>query len=116
MFTLTRSPTQHHVGLLRRALGQDDSLPLTQVLSDELIQDAFEQHHVPFGLADEDVYTPAVTLWAVISQMLHAGPARSVKAAAGRVVTLIALTQNQVVACNPATGQPDRRSSRPGGS
>ena len=45
---------------------------------------------------------PAVTLWAVISQMLHAGPARSVKAADGRVVTLVALTQNRVVASNPA--------------
>ena len=84
-------------------MAQDESLPLAEVLADGLVQEAFDQHNVAFGIAEQDVYTPAVTLWAMIGQMRHAGPARSVKAAAGRVVSLLALTQNRVVANNPAS-------------
>jgi hypothetical protein len=56
---------------------------------------------VDFGIADEDVFTPAITLWAMVSQFLFAKTGRSCKAAAGRVVSLLAKTDNRVVAQKP---------------
>lgn len=65
-----------------------------------LISDAFEEDKVDFGIADEDVFTPAITLWAMVSQFLFAKTGRSCKAATGRVVSLWARTANRVVAQN----------------
>lgn len=79
---------------------QADGLPLTEVLSDSLVAEAFQQHYVCFGSADEDVFTPAVTLWAMISQFLFSGTGRSCKAAAGRVVSLYAQVSGRLVAQN----------------
>jgi len=76
--------------LFKRSLIQSDDLPLAEVLSDQLFKDVFEEERVVFGLADEDVFTPAITLWAMVSQFLFSGPGRSVKAAAGRIVSLYA--------------------------
>lgn len=79
---------------------QSNKLPLCEILESTLIADAFEEDGIDFGIADEDVFTPAITLWAMVSQFLFKGTGRSCKAAAGRVVSLWAKTANRVVAQN----------------
>ncbi len=79
---------------------QTDGLPLTEILDSQIISDTFKDHQVVFGIADEDVYTPVITLWAMVSQFLHQESARSCKTAAGRVVSLYAQVGNRVVAQN----------------
>jgi hypothetical protein len=79
---------------------QSDELPLSEILDSTLIADAFREDNVDFGIADEDVFTPAITLWAMVSQFLFKDTGRSCKAAAGRVVSLLAKTANRVVAQN----------------
>lgn len=79
---------------------QADGLPLCEVLESPLIADVFDEEKVSFGIADEDVFTPAITLWAMVSQFLFSGTGRSCKAAAGRVVSLWAQTAGRIVAQN----------------
>jgi len=77
--------------LVRDAFLQKDGLPFDDVLPEAAIQEAFEQAGVSCAEADdeEQVYTPAVTLWAFLAQVLHAKELRSCTAAVARVVTLL---------------------------
>jgi putative transposase len=68
---------------------QHASLPFAQALSEESIQQAFDDEGVTFGQNEGDVYTPALTLWAFLSQVLHKGEQRSCMAAVARVVVLL---------------------------
>ena len=71
---------------------KSDGLPFANALSEEEIERAFEEEGVSPGPADEEegtVYTPAVTLWAFLSQMLYRGEQRSCVAAVARVVVLL---------------------------
>jgi len=71
---------------------QSDGLPFGDTLPEEEIERAFDEEGVPLRSNDEDedtVYTPAVTLWAFLSQMLHRGEQRSCIAAVSRVVVLL---------------------------
>ena len=52
---------------------QTDGLPFSDVLSEEEIQDAFDEQGASFALEDDEVYTPAITVWAFLSQALHKG-------------------------------------------
>src|SRR5262249_49707208 len=67
---------------------QHDGLPFADVLPEERIQQAFEDADATFADDEEDVYTPAVTLWAFLSQVLFKGEMRSCLAAVGRVIVL----------------------------
>ncbi len=87
-------------GIFKRSLIQSSDLPMADILTDKLIADALEKEQVEFGIADEDVFTPAITLWAMVSQFLFSGTGRSVKAAAGRVVSLYAQIEGRVVSQN----------------
>ncbi len=58
---------------------QSDSLPLADVLDCQQWRDIFEAHKISFGQDDDSVYTPAVTLWALISQVFFKGELRSSK-------------------------------------
>src|SRR5208283_4540014 len=69
---------------------QHASLPFAQALSEESIQQAFDDEGVAFGQDEGDVYTPPLTLWAFLSQVLHKGEQRSCLAATARVVVLLA--------------------------
>ncbi len=63
---------------------QRNGLPFSNVLP--------EEEGVPLGSSDEEedaVYTPPVTLWAFLSQMLHKAEQRSCVAAVARVVVLL---------------------------
>ena len=86
--------------IFQRSMIQANELPLCEVLDSSLFAKAFEEDEVVFGIADEDVFTPAITLWAMISQFLFKQEGRSCKAAAGRVVSLIAQIAGRVVAQN----------------
>ena len=74
--------------LVRQAFLQGDGLPFAEVLGEEEIQRAFEAEDACFAQGDGDIYTPAITLWAFLSQTLHAGRLRSCAAAVSRVIVL----------------------------
>jgi putative transposase len=67
---------------------QHDGLPFADALPEEQIQRAFDDADATFADDEEDVYTPAVTLWAFLSQVLFKGEMRSCLAAVGRVIVL----------------------------
>jgi hypothetical protein len=78
--------------LVRSSFMQHDGLPFANVLPEEHIQAAFDAEGGQFAQAEEDVYTPAVTLWAFLSQVLFKGEQRSCAAAVARVVSLMIAT------------------------
>ena len=75
--------------IFQRSLMQNEDLPLADIVDSELFEQAFQEHNVDFGADEEDVvYTPAITLWALISQVFFSGAQRSCKAAVLRVSSL----------------------------
>ena len=68
-----------------RAVHLDAGLPFAQVLSETDIQKAFDAADCHFAKGKGDIFTPPLTLWAFLSQMLFSGPAHSCEAAALRV-------------------------------
>ena len=67
---------------------QGTNLPFADVLSEENIQQAFDEEGVDFASNEEDVYTPQLTLWAFLSQVLFKSEQRSCTAAVARVIVL----------------------------
>ena len=65
----------------------DDGLPFASVLPAETIEQAFADEGVDFGATKKSVFTPALTLWAFLSQVVH--EAKSCHAAVLRVATLL---------------------------
>jgi hypothetical protein len=61
-------------------------LPFADVLTEELIQQACDAEGVAFAQGADDIYTPAVTLWAFLSQCLSA--CKSCVAAVARLLVL----------------------------
>ena len=68
---------------------QRPGLPFADVLPEDAIQKAFEDEDATFADDEEAVYTPAVTLWAFLSQVLFKEEHRSCVAAVARVVVLL---------------------------
>ncbi|MFT5327555.1 MAG: hypothetical protein ACI8P0_005447 [Planctomycetaceae bacterium] len=101
-FTPTSTFDASSFSIFRRSLMQTDELPLADVIDSDLFALAFEQHGVDFGADEDAVYTPAVTLWALVSQVLFASEQRSCKAAVMRVASLWATLGRQV--CDTNTG------------
>jgi putative transposase len=81
--------------LVQNAFLQADGLPFADVLSAEQIQEAFEEQDALFGQEEDDVYTPPMTLWAWLSQVLHAAELRSCAAAVARVIALCVALQRE---------------------
>jgi hypothetical protein len=73
---------------IANAFLQCDGLPFAQVLSQEEIEATFAEENACFADQENAVYTPAVTLWAWLSQALHAGIERSCVAAVSRITVL----------------------------
>jgi hypothetical protein len=87
--------------LVRRSLLQAPGLPFADTLSAEQIQHAFDAEDVHFGDDDDEaVYTPPVTLWAMLSQMLFTAEQRSCLAAVVRVAAFYALVGREVSGTN----------------
>ena len=67
---------------------QTPGLPFSDVLTEEDIEQAFDDEQAWFAREEDDIYTPAVTLWAFLSQVLHKQEQRSCLAAVARVIVL----------------------------
>jgi putative transposase len=75
---------------LEQALGPflaSDGLPFADVLPAETVERAFAEEGVSFGASKNSVFTPALTLWAFLSQVVH--EAKSCHAAVLRVAVLL---------------------------
>ena len=57
--------------LVTDAFLQAEGLPFQDVLTEAEIDAAFAAENVRFGEGDDDIYTPALTLWGWLSQTLH---------------------------------------------
>jgi hypothetical protein len=88
--------------ILKRSMMQSDDLPLVEVIDDAMLEEVFREHDVLFGEDDDAVYTPAITLWALISQVFFAKEQRSCKAAVARVASVWAALGRRV--CDTNTG------------
>ena len=79
---------------------RDPGLPFDQALSEEVIQHLADEEDLHFGQGEHDIYTPALTLWAFLAQVLSAG--KSCVGAVARVMVLrIAL---ELPPCSASTG------------
>jgi hypothetical protein len=74
--------------LLQNGFLQADDLPFRDVLTEEEIQEAFVAEDACFGEGEDDVYTPALTLWGWLAQVMQAEKARSCVAAVARIIAL----------------------------
>ena len=86
--------------LFKRSMLQEASLPLADVIDDQRWQQVFDEHKINFGSDQDDVYTPALTLWALISQVFFSGEQRSCKAAVIRVANLCAALGQRICSTN----------------
>jgi hypothetical protein len=68
---------------------QKDGLHFAEALPEARIKEAFDAEGVDFAQEDDDIYTPPVTLWASLSQVLHKEEQRSCLAAVSRVLVLL---------------------------
>lgn len=83
-----------------RCFVQDEGLPFQSVLSEQQVLRLCEEEGVCFGCGEHDVYTPAVTLWAWLSQCLSGS--KSCVGAVARVIVLRVAFGLPV--CSAATG------------
>jgi hypothetical protein len=74
--------------LVLRSFLQQPGLPFWEALSEDKIQQAFDKEEVGFAMQEDEVYSPAVTLWAFLSQVLFKDEHRSCTAAVARVVVM----------------------------
>jgi hypothetical protein len=88
--------------VIKDAMLQSDALPLSEVIDDDQWQAAFDRHGIDFGRDEDSVYTPAITLWGLISQVFFKAENRSCKAAVARIASLWAMLGK--VVCKTNTG------------
>ena len=98
----SRLPVSRKFELIKDSLLQHDDLPLADVIDCNHWQSVFDQHGIDFGADNDCVYTPAITLWALISQAFFKAEMRSCKAAVARVAALWATLGGRV--CSTNTG------------
>ena len=75
--------------LVHASFLEKDGLPFAEVLPAERVEEIFAEAGVDFASDEECVYTPAVTLWAFLSQALAKRELRSCMMAVSRVVVLL---------------------------
>jgi len=74
--------------LILKSFLQRPGLPFADVLPEVAIQRAFDDENASFADDEDAVYTPAVTLWAFLSQVLFKEEQRSCVAAVARIIAL----------------------------
>jgi hypothetical protein len=74
--------------LVQNAFLQADGLPFHDVLSEAEIDEAFAAENACFAEDEADIYSPPLTLWAWLTQVMHAEKARSCVAAVARITAL----------------------------
>lgn len=93
----TRSRTRRHIQALRTHFAQRDGLPFADVLPAQRIEEAIRDHG---GGWREHVFTPVITLWAFLAQVIC--PVGCCRLAVARVMAwLVAHGQKP---CGPGTG------------
>jgi hypothetical protein len=97
---LSSYPPRLTYATLWRSFAVADGLPFADLLDEDHVQRLADEEGVDFAGGADDVYTPAVTLWAWLSQCLAA--AKSCVAAVARVLVL-RVARDQP-ACSAATG------------
>lgn len=104
MSSTTRVPESlWRFSLVAQSFLTEAGLPFAAALSEESIRQAFADEgfdRTEQSPEDEVIYTPAVTLWAFLSQMLHSGEQRSCLAAVARVAVLWAALGKEICASN----------------
>jgi putative transposase len=90
MFSSYTSPrlSTKSFSLVQNAFLQADDLPFRDVLTAAEIHAAFVAENACFGEDEDDIYTPAITLWGWLAQVMHAEKARSCVAAVARIAAL----------------------------
>jgi Transposase DDE domain len=83
-----------------RSYAQDEGLPFAAVLTEAQIQRAADEEGVTFGAGHNAVYTPALTLWGFVGQVLAGN--KSCVAAVARIIVL--LTAMGRPPCSSRTG------------
>ena len=68
---------------------QTTGLPFSDVLTEAEIEGAFDAEQAWFAQEEDEIFTPPVTLWAFLSQVLHKEEQRSCLAAVSRVIVLL---------------------------
>ena len=81
---------------------QQEDFPLFDLLQEQSFLQAFQQHGIDFANDDDAIYTPAITLWALLSQVFFDAEQRSCKTAVARVASLHAALGGRV--CDTNTG------------
>ncbi len=81
---------------------QRPDLPFADVLPEQAIAKAFDDEDATFAEDEDAVFTPAVTLWALLSQVLFKGEHRSCVAAVARVAVLLVALKREP--CSSNTG------------
>ena len=81
-----QSPTQF--ALLHRSLLQASDLSFQTLVSEQRIAEIFAQEQISFGEDEDAVYTPAITLWGLLSQVFFKEEQRSCLAAVVRIAAL----------------------------
>ena len=76
-------------GVVLTSFLQQPGLAFAHVLPEDRIQAAFDEQGVAFAQEEDEVYTPSITLWALLSQVLFKEEQRSCAAAVSRVVVLL---------------------------
>lgn len=74
--------------LIHRSLLQSDDLPLQSLISDQRIVEIFAEEQISFGEDQDSVYTPAITLWGLLSQVFFKAEQRSCLGAVVRIAAL----------------------------
>jgi hypothetical protein len=88
--------------VIQDSLLQSDQLPLADAIHHQEFSIAFKDHGVNFGQSEDAIYTPAITLWGLLSQVFYDKENRSCKAAVMRIAMLWA-ARGQAV-CNTNNG------------
>jgi putative transposase len=118
MSFLSKPSLSRRFQLVLASFQQRGGLPLADVLSESQIETAFAEEGGLFAQAEEDVYTPAVTLWGFLSQALFKGEQRSCLAAVSRIVVLLVAlgrprpSDNTAAYCRARAKLPERAIQR----
>lgn len=55
--------------IIKDSLLQSDHFPLADLIDEQEFAITFKDHGVKFGQSEDAIYTPAITLWGLISQV-----------------------------------------------
>jgi putative transposase len=88
-FSTSAHSLPRRFGVVLTSFLQQSGLAFADVLPEDRIQAAFDEQGVAFAQDEDEIYTPPIALWALLSQVLFKEEQRSCAAAVSRVVVLL---------------------------